>query len=214
MRMYKDPVLWPRKSQVTGDIIYLQMANNKLKELIVPKNAIMISQSGPDKAQMFDQIQGNTIKGYFINNSLDSLTAQPNASSIYFVKDDSGAYVGCSEAQSERIEIIFKDEKIQKIYYRKEVSQKMTPMKDVMPTTAHLSRFIWRESERPKTLDSFLKGATLPHPSELLTNPASPEITEGRSSGEEKTPVLKSKPVIENTKSVSQKPVTDSQKTK
>lgn len=173
MRMYKDPVLWPRKSQIMGEIIYLQMANNELKELIVPKNAIMISQSGPRQANMFDQIQGNTIRGYFVNNSLDSLIAQPNASSVYFIKDDSNAYVGCNEAQGERIEIIFKDEKIQKIYYRKDVVLKTTPMKDIMPASIRLSRFTWRESERPETLGSFLEGATLPHPAELLINPGS-----------------------------------------
>jgi hypothetical protein len=185
--MYKDPVLWPRKSQITGETIYLQMANNQLKTLFVPKNAMMVSQSGPDQAHMFDQIQGNTIRGYFANNSLDSLIAQPNASSVYFIKDDSNAYVGCNEAQSERIEIIFKDEKIQKIYYRKDVSLKTTPMKDVIPASIRLSRFSWRESERPETLDSFLNGATLPDAKLRVTGtsspikaPASPEIKKAK----------------------------------
>lgn len=171
----------------------------------------MISRSGPDKAQMFDQIQGNTIKGYFLNNSLDSLIAQPNASTIYFIKDDSNAYVGCTEAQSERVEILFRDEKIQKIYYRKEVSTKTTPMEDVVPATMHLSRFNWREPERPKTLDSFLEGTSLPHPAELLVNPPqSPEITEEKSSGNEKTSLFKDKPALEKTAPVSQKATTRS----
>jgi hypothetical protein len=168
MRMYIDPVLWPGKSQVTGDEIHILTKESSIRELFVPRNAIIISRSGPEKAGMFDQIQGNTIRGFFTDNSLDSLFAQPNASSIYYVKDDDGAYVGSSQATSEQIEIAFDSGKIQKIYYRQDVNQTMTPMKAVTPSTLHLSRFIWREKERPKKLEEFLDGVTLPHEPELL----------------------------------------------
>jgi hypothetical protein len=137
----------------------------------VPKNAIMVNRSGPEKAGMFDQIQGNSIRGYLTNNKLDSMIAEPNASSIYFIKDEDSAYVGSSEAKSERIEALFEHEEISYIYYRKDVEQKTTPMKDVTPSSLHLSRFSWQEKERPKTLAEFLDGTTLPHEPELLKMP-------------------------------------------
>jgi len=167
MRMFVNPVLWQEKSQITGDIILLQMDSSKLKELTVPSNAIMISRSGPPKAEMFDQVQGNVIKGYFKNNKLDSMTAKPNASSIYFATDESDAYIGASEASSESMEIIFDDGKIKTIYYRKNVEQTMTPMKDVVPDSLRLERFKWREEERPKSLEEFLDGVVLPKTPEL-----------------------------------------------
>lgn len=168
MRMFVNPILWQQNSQITGDLILLQMDKNKLKELIVPTNAIMISRSGPPQAEMFDQVQGNSIYGYFKDNKLDSMTAMPNASSIYFAKDDDDAYLGASEAKSDRIEIIFNNGKIKTIYYRKDVEQTMTPMKDVIPTSLHLTRFKWREKERPVDLKAFLNGKTLPNSPLLL----------------------------------------------
>lgn len=168
MRMYINPVLWPRNGQIKGDIIYLKLDSSKLKEIIVPRNAIMINRSGPEKAGMFDQIQGNTIHGYLTNNKLDSMIAEPNASSIYYITEEDSSYVGASEAKSERIEIFFEKDQINRIYYRKDVEQKTTPMVDVDPATLHLSRFIWLDKERPKTLEEFLDGITLPGSPQLL----------------------------------------------
>lgn len=168
LRMYKDPVLWPQKSQLKGDVILMQMDSSKLKEIYVPRNAIMVSRSGPEQAGMFDQIQGNAIKGFLRNNKMDSLIAWPNASSIYFITQDDGAYVGSSEAKSEKIEVLFENDKIKRIYYRTDVTQTTTPMKDVTPSKLRLSRFVWRGKERPETLDAFLDGVSLPHPTELF----------------------------------------------
>ncbi len=178
LRMYIGPVLWPRNSQLKGDMIYLRTDSSKLKEVHVPRNAIMATRSGPEKAQMFDQIQGNTIRGYLRNNKMDSMIAEPNASSIYFIKDEDSAYVGSSEAKSERIEVLFENEAIDRIYYRKDVEQKTTPMKDVTPSTLHLSRFSWEEKLRPKTLEEFLKTTTRPFAPQLLKTEGSGEISE------------------------------------
>lgn len=171
LRMFKDPVLWPQKSQLKGDVIYMQMDSGKLKEIYVPRNAIMVSRSGPEQAGMFDQIQGNAIKGFLRNNKMDSLIAWPNASSIYFITQDDGAYVGSSEAKSEKIEVLFDNDKIKRIYYRTDVTQTTTPMKDVTPSQLRLSRFLWREKERPQTLEAFLDGVSLPHEPELFGQP-------------------------------------------
>lgn len=172
LRMYKNPLLWPRNSQLKGDVIYMLMDSSKLKEVHVPKNAIMITRSGPEKAGMYDQIQGNYIKAYLRDNKMDSLIAYPNASSIYYVKDEEDAYVGANEGKSERIEVYFENEEIDKIYYRVDVELKTTPMKDVTPASLKLSRFSWDEKARPKTLEEFLDGRILPPGPQLFSFPS------------------------------------------
>lgn len=171
LRMYVDPVLWSRGSQITGEVIFMLLDSHKLRELIVPEKAILISRSGPETAGMFDQIQGETIRAFLTNNQIDSLIAEPQASSIYYAKDDSDAYLGCTEAEAERIEITFEAEEIKKIYYRVNVTQTMTPMTQVQPGEKRLSRFTWREDERLKNLEEFLSGEALPAP-ELLHQPS------------------------------------------
>lgn len=168
MRLYTKPVIWQEKNQIIGDSILVQSANQEIKELIVPTNAIMISLSGPPTAEMYDQVQGNEIRGFFKNSKLDSMVAQVNAASIYYAQDDEDAYIGVSEATSNSIEIKFHDGKIQKIFYRKDIEQTMTPMQEVAPQQLKLSRFLWREKERPDSLEKFLNGRILPDEPDLM----------------------------------------------
>ncbi|MFT4061898.1 MAG: OstA-like protein [Edaphocola sp.] len=171
LRMYVQPVLWPQNGQLKGDVIYMQMDSNKLSEIIVPKNAIMVNRSGPEQADMFDQIQGNSIHAWLKDNKIDSLRAEPDASSIYFVTDEDSAYVGSSEGKAESIEVHFKTEQVHRIIYRKEIELKTTPMKDVEPSALRLGRFLWQAAERPKSLAEFLQGVSLPHAPDLLSMP-------------------------------------------
>lgn len=164
LRMYRQPFLWPNKSQISGKMIYLKLDSNRLRELIVPEEGILINRSGPETADMYNQIQGDVIHGFFENNQMKRLVAAPHAESIYYVVNDNNEYVGCSKASSREIEIIFDStgNKVSKIYYRQNVTQDMTPMKDVQPNTMRLSRFKWQETLRPKDLNTFLEGVSQP----------------------------------------------------
>jgi lipopolysaccharide export system protein LptA len=171
MRMFYNPVLWSRNGQILGDTILAKVDSSKIDWMYVPRNGIMINQSGPKAAGMFDQLQGNKMWVYFSNNQMDSMVAMPNASSIYYLQDESEAYIGVSEAKSEKIEIHFdttaSGQRIRRVYYRKDVEQTMTPMMDVKPASLKLSRFKWRENERPISLEEFLKN-TAAQPSPVI----------------------------------------------
>jgi len=160
MILYKNPVVWGRKSQILGDTIYALLDSSKIQEVYVPKNAIVIQQNGPETAGMYDQIQGNRIHAFFVNNELDSAVAYPNAETIYFPKDDEEAYIGASRASSNRLRIQFKNRKVKMIYYLTDFKQTMTPMMQADPQSLRLSRFKWREAERPKSLEELLEHAT------------------------------------------------------
>lgn len=160
MILYKNPVVWGRQSQILGDTIYALLDSSKIQEVYVPKNAIVIQQNGPEKAGMFDQIQGNRIHAFFVNNELDSAVAYPNAETIYFPKDEEDAYVGASKASSNRLRVQFKNRKIKMIYYLTDFKQTMTPMQQADPQSLRLGRFKWREAERPKSLEELLEHAT------------------------------------------------------
>lgn len=163
LRMYRKPLLWPNNSQVAGTEIYLKLDSSRIQQLIVPEEGILINRSGPEKAGLYNQIQGDRINGYFKKNQLHRLIAEPHAASIYYVTNDQNEYVGCSEASSRQIEILFDSSgKISKIYYRQDVKQKITPMKEVHPEEMRLNRFQWQEALRPKDLKSFLEDVTQP----------------------------------------------------
>jgi lipopolysaccharide export system protein LptA len=150
MKMMGHPVAWSRESQITGDTILLYLDTSQIKRLYVPNNALIVSRSGPIKAQLFDQIQGKTLTAYFKDNKVDHMVVFPAAESIYYPKDDGGAYLGVNQAEGERMKIFFKDNKIHRIIFEQEVKQKMSPLDKISIPTMRLSRYEWLEDKRPK----------------------------------------------------------------
>lgn len=157
MRLIYDPVLWSRKSQVTGDTILLYMDSSNLKKMYVPSKSFVVSQSGPEKAQLFDQIQGKTLTGFFHNGVIDEIVVKPNAETIYYSKDDNDAYIGVNEASSARLRIVFKDEQIDFILFEQDVQQKMTPLLEADLANMKLKRFIWLDEKRPRSLQELFE---------------------------------------------------------
>lgn len=149
LRMYGAPVAWTRKSQISGDTILVQLDTAGIRSIYIPKASIMIAQSGPDQAGLYDQVQGISLTGFMKNNSLTKMIVKPEAQSIYYTKDDAGAYLGVEEASGETMRIFFGEEKISRIKYEHEVKQTLTPMEQADFEKLKLSRFKWRTSERP-----------------------------------------------------------------
>lgn len=152
MRMMYDPVAWSRNSQISGDTILLYMDSSKLRRAYVPNNAFVVSRSGPIKAQMFDQVQGKTLTAYFENNAIHEVVVWPNAESIYYSRDEAGAYLGVNQAQSERMKVFFDSSDISRIVLEQDIKQTMTPMTQVSIPSLRLSRFQWFEDKRPKSV--------------------------------------------------------------
>jgi hypothetical protein len=149
--MYK-PVVWSRKSQMTGDTILLYMDSSGIRKMYIPSNAAIISLAGPEKAGLYDQVQGKTITGYFEGNAITEMLVWPAAETIYYPKDDSGAFMGVNQSESERMRIFFKDQQIKRILFEQQVKQTITPMEKADFPSLKLSRFIWLEDKRPKSL--------------------------------------------------------------
>lgn len=152
MRLMYDPIAWSRSSQITGDTILLYTDSSTIKKLFIPNNALVVSMSGPEKANLFDQVQGKTLTGYFENNALHHMVVFPAAEAIYYSKDDDGAYLGMNQAQSERIKVFFDSSEVSRIILEQEVRQKMTPMQQVNIPEAKLSRFRWHPEKRPQSI--------------------------------------------------------------
>lgn len=152
MRLMYDPIVWSRESQITGDTILLYMDSGKLNKMYVPNNALVVSQSGPPKAGLFDQVQGKTLTGYFIENAIRETWVMPDAETIYYSKDERDAYLGVNKASSVRMYVLFKNQKIDNIRFYEDVKQEMTPLDKADLPAMKLSRYKWQPERRPKSL--------------------------------------------------------------
>jgi lipopolysaccharide export system protein LptA len=157
IRMIYAPIVWAHNSQITGDTILMHLDSTTIRSLYVPNNAFLVSQSGPVKAKLFDQVQGKTLTAHFVNNEITRMIVFPNAESIYYSKDDSGAYIGVNQSQSARMRIFFENQKITNIKFEQDVHQTVTPLDKADLPNTKLSRFKWLIDQRPKTKEELFQ---------------------------------------------------------
>jgi len=147
-RLFKQPIVWSRESQVTGDTIYLFTQNKKPSRLYVFENALSIDKVGP---AYYNQVKGRTINGYFKNGNMDYIRAKGNAESIYYAQDEGNKYIGVNKATSDIIDMYFEEKKPQKVVFRSNLQGTTYPMRQVNHDELRLRGFKWLDNLRPKS---------------------------------------------------------------
>ncbi|MBG9374742.1 OstA family protein [Panacibacter sp. DH6] len=147
-RLFKQPVVWARESQVTGDTMYLYTQNKKPSRLYVFENALTVNKVG---SNYYNQVKGRTINGYFKNGNMDFLRAKSNAESIYYAQDESNKFIGVNQATADIIDMYFQEKKPQKVVFRNNLVGTTYPMRQVNHEELKLRGFKWLEDQRPKS---------------------------------------------------------------
>jgi lipopolysaccharide export system protein LptA len=151
-RLFKNPIAWAQKNQITGDTMYLFVQNKKPERIYVFENAMSI-QKLTDK--YFNQIKGNTINGFFLDGKIDHLRAKGNAETVYYGVDESNKYLGVNKASCDVIDMYFEQKKDgaspQKIVLRNNLEGTAYPMRQINHEELRLRKFKWLENLRPKS---------------------------------------------------------------
>lgn len=147
-RMFYDPVVWAKESQVTGDTIRLFTRNKKADKLEVINKSFLVNLSDPE---IFNQIKSTRMDGWFVDGNIDSIRARGLAECIYYIQDEDSAYTGINESKSDIMDIYFRNKELTKVVFRSQVSGTMWPMSHKTPQEMRLPEFRWLEERRPKT---------------------------------------------------------------
>lgn len=147
-RMFYDPILWAKESQITGDTIRLFTKNKKADKIEVVNKSFLVNQSDPE---IFNQIKASRMDGWFVDGNMDSIRARGLAECIYYIQDEDSAYTGINESKSEVMDIYFKNKELIKVVFRTAVTGTMWPMSQKKPEEMRLPEFRWLEERRPKT---------------------------------------------------------------
>jgi hypothetical protein len=149
-RLFINPIMWASNSEITGDTMYLYTKNKKPDRLYVFENGLAINASDTLN-NMYNQIKGNRLHGYFTNGEIDYMRAQGNAESVYYVKDEKEALVGVNNATADIIDIRVKNKELNKVVYIGEVNGTMFPIRQATEQNKFLRGFKWMENRRPKS---------------------------------------------------------------
>ena len=147
-RLFQQPVIWANKSQITGDTIYLFTKNKKADRLQVFENSLIVNEVQPE---VYNQVGATRLDGFFIDGAIDSVRARGYAKSIYYLQDEDSAFSGINEANSDIMDVYFKNSELFKVVFRSAVTGTLWPIRQKDPGEMRLTNFQWLEAQRPKT---------------------------------------------------------------
>ena len=84
MRLFKEPVLWQDKNQLTGEKVEIKTSAGEIKNLFLRNNAFIISKEDSVK---FNQIKGKQMTGYFKENKLAKIFVEGNGQTIVYQRE-------------------------------------------------------------------------------------------------------------------------------
>ncbi|MCC6866278.1 MAG: hypothetical protein IT280_08995 [Ignavibacteria bacterium] len=108
----RDPVVWKDKLQVTGDSIYAYFKDD-IEDIYINRSAFAMQQSEIE-SNRYDQISGVFMHIKFLQNQVNSIQVDTNASSIYFVYDLNSPN-GANRSEGNIIKLFFTDKKVDKV---------------------------------------------------------------------------------------------------
>ena len=155
--LYGNPVVWAAGNQLTGDVISLLTGDNTVKEFYLKANAMMIAQKWD--TEMFDQIKGRNITGYFRENELYRIFVDGNGEMCYF-PEDNGKIIGVNTTTSPTITILISQRKVTDIKFYGKTDGQLNPLLIVPPTEARLKGFRWLDYLRPVDKDDIFNYRT------------------------------------------------------
>lgn len=157
-RLFRNPIVWTKTNQITGDTIYMYTQTKKPKRMYVFENGLAINKVGDD---FYNQLKGRTINGYFKDGEIDFLRAKgPGAESVYYAQDENNKFVGVNKATADIIDSYFKNRKPERVVMRVGLKGTSYPMRQVNHTDMRLRGFKWIEDIRPKSKNDLFRKDT------------------------------------------------------
>lgn len=148
IKLFKGPVVWANKSQITGDTIFMFTKNKQPDQLYVFENSYVISKVD---SNYYNQIKSTRLFGYFRDGEIDYIRAKGNAESIYFIQNEDSAFLSVNKSQGDVIDMYFAQKELKKVVFRSEVKGTSFPMKDAQDENIFFRNFKWQEKRRPKS---------------------------------------------------------------
>lgn len=148
-RLFRNPVIWAKENQITGDTIYLYVKNKKPERMYVFENAMAISRV--DSTQYFNQLKSTTINALFEDGNIYYMRAKGNAENVYYGQDEQNRFIGVSRSTSDVIDMLFEDKKPKRVSFIRSFDGTSYPMREVNHEELKIRGFRWLDAIRPKT---------------------------------------------------------------
>ena len=167
----KNPILWFGRSQMSGDKIFLtsNMETKKLDSLKIIGNSWIIERDSISDTG-FNQIKGGVLDGLFKEGELREIDVSKNTEVVYYMySDEDNELIGIDKTTCSRLKMVTRENQIEDITFFVSPDGNLFPDKDLPLNERKLEGFIWREDERPNTIQElFSKEDNQFQPTEII----------------------------------------------
>lgn len=167
LSMSGKPIAWSDDQQVSAEHIDIYMKNQSVDYAHGIDNAMAVQQEHP---LYYNQMTGKEIFAYVRDEELRQIDVNGNAETVFFPKEDDGAFIGVNKTQSSFVRIFIEDGKIDHVVFLQSPKGTLYPMNDLKPDQMKLGGFFWAEEERPTyPADVFRKAEKTERPGKVMT---------------------------------------------
>jgi len=155
-----NPIIWFGENQITGDKIFLKsnMQTEELDSLIIRGNVFM-SQKDSLVNDRFNQIKGEKLDGLFTDGKLDNVFIVKNSTLLYYMYSDEGEFIGMNNTLASSILIKFNENEISEVSFYRNPDGNVISENKIIINEMKLPGFIWRENEKPESIDDLFSEA-------------------------------------------------------
>jgi lipopolysaccharide transport protein LptA len=139
INMYYKPVLWTEENEISGEYIQIHLRKNQINQMDIFDNGWIVQEEAPGH---YNQIHGDTLYNYFVNNKLDNVLVYPNAKSIYYAKENDTAYTGVNVIECDRMRIKLDSQVVKKITFYGKPKAMLYPVNKIPADKLKLEGFI------------------------------------------------------------------------
>ena len=169
IRLFQDPVMWNKKSQISADSMVFFIANEELDRVYMKDKAFAIMT---DTLLNFNQMKGRSMTGFFKEGQIENLEIDGNGESLYFALEADTLTQGINRILSANIRLTFQDGAIRKANFGVRPDGKFTPVQKIDEKVSRLEGFNWRIEEKPdrEVIDAWRKPEEINPDAENLFN--------------------------------------------
>jgi lipopolysaccharide export system protein LptA len=149
-RLFRNPVIWAKQNQITGDTIYLYTKNQKTERLYVFENGMILGKV--DSTIYFNQIKATTINALFYNGNISSVHLKGNAEYVYYIQNEKNQFKGLNKGSASVIDVLFDhNSKPRRVTGKFNYDAINYPMRSTNHEEIKLRGFNWLDHLRPKS---------------------------------------------------------------
>lgn len=155
--LFHSPVIWSEENQFLADTVRMFIKNEQLSEVHFIDNAFVFADVFEELK--FNQVKGDYMIGYFLDNNIQTVFVDGSAECIYYVQEDNKDLIGIQKSTSARMRVFFKENQVKEIRFYEEVKGKVYPEEQLDEPL--MREFLWLDEFRPKEKNDIFNSAVI-----------------------------------------------------